>query len=172
MGFFVSFSPGSPLPGDSPLSEPPTRDDDYFTLIVKSCSLLAEVEGAEFVLSGFGRPRWPVDVAYDLAAFLEAVPGLVLAITDSRPAAVDLYSQGIECVLEFHPAGDDVNIRCTSASGWEPSPATEVMARVDLLGMLRQFEHDVARGLAMIDSNIVRLDPVAEWATGADDAPG
>ena len=54
----VAFRPHPPLPGHVSGEEPPTRDDDYFSLIVKSWSLLDEVPGSEFVFSGFGRDRW------------------------------------------------------------------------------------------------------------------
>ncbi|MDA0184524.1 hypothetical protein OJ997_29750 [Solirubrobacter phytolaccae] len=60
------------------------------------------------LISGFGRPRWGVDVGYDMSAFVERLPELLTGLSESRFAEIDLYPQGVECVLGFFPVGEDV----------------------------------------------------------------
>lgn len=163
MGFSFAFRPQPPSPGYIRREELPDRDDDYFSMIVKSCSLLAEVERSEFSLSGFGRVRWNVDVAYDMSAFLEAVPDLVQDVERQRFAEVDLYSQGVECQLGFRPVRADVEVRCSSSTAWTPVPEVEIISRSDLLQMIRRLQQDFVQGLAMIDPALVGMPPFDDW---------
>lgn len=155
------------MPGE----ELPSRDDDYFSLIVKSCSLLAEVEGSEFVLSGFGRERWNLDGGYDMSTFLEAVPDLAQAVEQRRSAEVEMYAQGVECRFEFRPVGDDVEVKCRSWTDWTPAPEIEVVSRARLLQMIRRLQQDVAQGLALIDPRLAELAPFGDWLEGAATRP-
>lgn len=163
MGFTFAFHPHQPPPGHVASAELPSHDDDYFSVIVKTCSVLAEVEGAEFVMSGFGRARWPLDVAYDMSTFLEATPDLAEALTRLRDTEIDLYSQGVECRLEFRPSRDEVLVRCTPATAWTPDPEVELVSRVDLLEMVRRLQHDVAHGLWLVDQQLAAIPPFDDW---------
>jgi hypothetical protein len=163
MGFTFEFRPHPPPHGHVASVEFPSPDDDYFSVIVKACALLAEVEGAEFVVSGFGRVRWSLDVAYDMSAFLEATPDLAEGLTQLRDAEVEMYSQGVECTLEFRPSRHDVQVRCISATAWTPEPEVEHVPRSDLLEMIRRLQQDVAQGLSLLDPQLVEGPPFNDW---------
>jgi hypothetical protein len=103
-------------------------EDDFGGMVVAACGLLA-VTDCRFHIEGFGALEWPVDVAYDLSAFVEQLPDLIARIRSRSHAELDLYSQGIERTLEFTHNGELVDILCLSRTDWVPYPSTESMSR-------------------------------------------
>jgi hypothetical protein len=119
--------------------ELPLRDydpalDDIRSILADIC--LAIGPEGDFVVSGFGQSKWPVDVATDLLVLLEQLPSLVRSISSGLPARLDFYEQGIERALVFTPIEDDYDLLCESRSEWQPNPRTERVSRADLLRML------------------------------------
>ena len=49
--------------------------DDVRSIISDVCEALADTTSADFIVSGFGQKRWPVDVWADLPTFLERPRG-------------------------------------------------------------------------------------------------
>jgi hypothetical protein len=47
---------------------------DVRPILSDVCEALADTASADFVASGFGQARWPVDVRTDLPVFLEQLP--------------------------------------------------------------------------------------------------
>lgn len=128
--------------------------------------MLAEVDGSYFDFRGFGRDPWNVDVAYDMSAFLEQVGELARAMRSEDFASVDLYSQGVESALEFEPRAELVAIRCTSRTAWTPDPTVEVISRLVLVEMLERLVKQVARGLELIQPELIGQAPFDAWAIG------
>ncbi|MFT2016421.1 hypothetical protein ACMA1D_11340 [Streptomyces sp. 796.1] len=151
MSFSVSFNPAE-LPGAAaPASVRPEAGDGYEILVMEACSALSDAGGSRFHIGGFGTDEWPLDVAYDLSAFMEQFPSLLASVRDRREVEVDLYSQGIERTLTFRPSGDLVVIHCDSRTDWVPNPEHESIARSELVAMLSKLAEDFARGLKAIN---------------------
>jgi hypothetical protein len=108
--------------------------DDIQSILVEICRALAETESIEFVISGFGRPRWPVDVRTDLPVVLEQLPGMLafLRLPTNNSFYLDLYEQGIEARLTFTRSDGLVAIDCTSRTKWTPNPNREVSSISEL----------------------------------------
>jgi hypothetical protein len=180
MGFEFEFRPQAPPPGDSLFRDVarwwterpsrvdewdlPAREEGYFEKIVKACGLLARVEASAFRLSGFGAADWGLDVGYDMSAFVEGLPELLGGLSARVYTELELYPQGVESVLGFEPAGEDVQVRCRSMNAaWTPEDPVEIIPRAELVRMIERLQHDFARGLEMIDPQLVTIDPFNLW---------
>ncbi|MEU6478809.1 hypothetical protein ABZ858_18320 [Streptomyces sp. NPDC047017] len=166
MSFSASFNPAVPSGAVAPASVSLEPGDDYETLVMEACSALSDAGGGRFHIDGFGSDEWPLDVAYDLSAFMEQLPSLLAGVRDRREVEVDLYSQGIERTLTFRPSGDLVTIHCDSRTNWVPNPERESIARSELVAMLSKLAEDFARGLKAINSELSEVAPFERWLEG------
>lgn len=165
MSFSVSFSP--PLAPCSDFSAAEIEDlSDYFVLAMEACRELSEAGGSAFHITGFGSEPWVLDVVYDMSAFVESLPQLLAAVRERREFELDMYSQGVERTLVFRPDGDSVVIECLSRTSWVPQPSTEAISRDELVSMLSRLAVDLARGLAVIKSDLVSCAPFVHWVKG------
>lgn len=136
---------------------------DYETDVIEACSALAEGSAGTFVLSGCGRDPWPLDVAYDMSAFMEQFPDLLTGVRAGVEVEVDLYPQGVECSLVFRPDGDRVDILCVSRTTWHPDPETEGIARDELVTMLEQLARTIATSLQAAAPRLAAVEPFSLW---------
>ncbi|MFG2815233.1 hypothetical protein [Streptomyces sp. NPDC048410] len=166
MGFSVSFKPAVPSDVAATASVSLEQGEDYETLVMEACSVLSDAGGSEFRIGGFGSDEWPVDVAYDLSAFMEQFPSLLGGVRECREVEVDLYSQGIERTLTFRPSGDLVMIHCESRTSWVPNPERESIAQSELVAMLSKLAQDFAGGLKAIISELSEVAPFEHWLEG------
>ncbi|MCY0947663.1 hypothetical protein [Streptomyces antarcticus] len=166
MSFSVSFHLA--LPSDAPSTAPVSSelDADYNTLVIEACSALSDAGGGSFHIGGFGSDAWPLDVAYDLSAFMEQLPSLLAGVRERREVEVDLYSQGIERTLTFRPVENRVVIQCESRTNWVPSPEFESLAQGELVAMLSKMAEEFAGGLKAISSELSGVAPFACWLGG------
>lgn len=165
MSFSVSFNPAVQY-GAAPASANLEQGDDYETLVMEACSALSDAGGSRFHIGGFGSDEWPLDVGYDLSAFMEQLPSLLASVREHREVEVDLYSQGIERTLTFRPSEDLVIIHCESRTNWVPNPECESIAQSELVAMLSKLAEDFARGLKAINSELVEAAPFERWLEG------
>lgn len=166
MGFAVSFESAVPSGAAASTSADLEPGDGYETLVMKACDALSDAGIGRFHIGGFGSDEWPLDVAYDLSAFMEQFPSLLAGVRERREVEVDLYSQGIERTLVFRPSGDLVVIHCQSRTSWIPNPERESIARGELVEMLSKMAEDFARGLRSIDSKLSKVAPFERWLEG------
>ncbi|GAB2873282.1 hypothetical protein GCM10027074_46260 [Streptomyces deserti] len=166
MSFSVSFKPAAPSSAVAPASASLEPGDDYETLVMEACSALSDAGGSTFHIGGFGSEEWPLDVAYDLSVFMEQLPSLLAGVRERREVEVDLYSQGIERTLTFHPIGDLVMIHCESRTDWVPNPERESITRSELVAMLSKLAEDFAGGLKAINSELSKVAPFGRWLEG------
>ena len=166
MSFSVSFHLTVPSDALTPTSVNLEPGDEYETLLMEACSALSNVGGGRFHIGGFGNDDWPLDVAYDLSAFMEQLPSLLASVREHREAEVDLYSQGIERTLIFHPSGDLVMIHCDSRTNWIPSPERESITQSELVAMLSELAENFAGGLKAINSDLSEVVPFERWLEG------
>lgn len=139
---------------------------DYGTDIMEVCSILAGASAGEFVLAGFGCDRWPLDVAYDMSAFMEGLPKLIDGVRSGTAVEVDLYSQGIESLLAFEPAGSDVVIRCVPYTDRSHARGSEVIGRRELVVRLEDLAKSVATGLHEVAPSLADEEPFNSWLRG------
>ncbi|MEU0002256.1 hypothetical protein ACIPM5_30615 [Streptomyces microflavus] len=166
MSFNVSFIPDRQSGALGTASERLEPGSGYETLVVEACSALSGARAGEFHMGGFGCDEWPVDVAYDLSAFMEQLPPLLEGIRKSREVDVDLYSQGVERKLSFCPSGDLVVIHCESRTNWIPNPVRESIDRGELIAMLSKLAIGFAVGLRAINSELSEVAPFEAWLKG------
>ncbi|MEI8411514.1 MULTISPECIES: hypothetical protein [unclassified Kribbella] len=166
MSFSVSFDPAVPSGTLASASAGLEPGDDFETLVMEACSALSDAGGSTFHIGGFGSEEWPLDVAYDLSAFMEQFPPLLAGVRERREVEVDLYSQGIERTLIFRPIGDLVMIHCESRTNWVPRPERETITQSELVAMLSKLAEDFAGGLKMINSELSKVAPFKRWLEG------
>ncbi|WP_162788546.1 hypothetical protein [Amycolatopsis albispora] len=167
MSFSVSFDRAvSPDVASCGMATDPAVGQSYENLVMEACGHLSEARGGRFCVSGFGEDAWPVDVAYDLSAFMEQYPSVLAGVRERREVEVDLYSQGIERTLTFFPDGVLVTIRCRSRTSWQPIPDRESISQVDLNEMLSKLAFDFASALKEVNSNLSNIDPFKNWLAG------
>ncbi|MFI0451246.1 hypothetical protein [Actinomadura sp. 6N118] len=90
-------------------------DDDYYPIVITASQIL-EAAGAEFVMSGFGNPRWPLKMSYDVSMIIEDLPDLLDDLAGGGPATLDMSAQGVAATLVFERSGDILSISCTDAA--------------------------------------------------------
>ncbi len=166
----MAFSVSLTASGGTPT--PPTSDDvtwepeDYSTSVMRACEDLSARTTCRFVLGGFGKADWALDLGYDLSTFVEELPDLASAVRAAEEFELNLYGQGIEQILRFQPDGARVVITCVSGTNWIPDPATETIAVQALDAMLTQLAKDFATALHHADSALSDRAPFAGWRRG------
>lgn len=166
MSFSVSFNPAVQSGAAAPALASLEPADDYETLVMEACSALSDAGGSRFHIGGFGSDEWPLDVGYDLSAFMEQFPSLLASVRERREVEVDLYSQGIERTLTFRPSEDLVMIHCESRTNWVPNPECERIAQSELVAMLSKLAEDFARGLKAIKFDLSVAAPFERLLEG------
>lgn len=136
--------------------------DDIRSILIDLCDLI-ESEG-EFVFSGFGQDVWPVDVATDLAIFLEQLPEVLFSIMHGAPASIDFYEQGIERRIDLVLIDDLYFAKCTSQTAWCPNPETEKVERALLLKMLMDLRNEFLRIVSIISPNLLSHPWLNSWS--------
>lgn len=110
------------------------HEDDVRSILIDICQALGSE--SEFVVSGFGQERWPVDVKTDLSVFLEQLPSALRAVSEGVMADIDFYEQGIERSITLEPRGHSYLAICRSRTNWKPDPAVEQLPGEELEEML------------------------------------
>lgn len=131
----------------------PERDYDpeldcALPILVDLCTPLED--SGEFLLSGFGREPWPVDIRVDLCCLLEALPRALRAIEAGEEAVVDFYEQGMELQIRFLPDGEWYQACGESYGSRRLEPSIERIGRAELAAMLRAVRDEFMRALAEV----------------------
>jgi hypothetical protein len=120
--------------------------------------------GVEFVVSGFGQDRWPVDVSVDLAIILEQFPEIFRAIREDTQLNIDFYEQGVERYIKLTPDREYYVAVCTSITKWQPNPDIERIHRTDLEKMLLDIKATFIGVLKKVAPNLLEHVWMQEWA--------
>src|SRR5262245_22688776 len=136
-------------------------------------AILADVcehaEGqVEFLVSGFGQDRWPVDVRIDLMVFTEQLPCALHAVKSGMEADIFFYEQGVERQILLTPGRDDAYLAtCISYScdpfRWDPHPAVEQLDRASLERMLTAVRDNFMSLLRRISPELVEHEWIQSW---------
>lgn len=142
--------------------------EDLPAVMSEICQSLARAGVVHFEVSGFGQPKWPVDVSTDLAVVAEQLPEVLAGLGRSEgEVALDFYEQGIQRLLSFERAGvDDVRVTCRSGQlGWDPDPHEHVVKRRELVRMLCTLGDEFAN-VARIECPLAASHPAFRaWLT-------
>ncbi|MHB9861852.1 hypothetical protein [Streptomyces sp. YIM S03343] len=152
----------SPPTSDVPVTHDLELAEDYESLVMDACELLAETD-CRFHVAGFGQDPWPVDVSYDLSSVIEQLPQACTALRRKERARIDLYGQGIERVIAFDPVAEQITMTCTTQTSWLPDPATETASLSDAEDMLAALAHGFRRALDRACPDIAAREPFARW---------
>lgn len=163
MGFSVSFQSISPTADRCVASAVQNFGGDYEILVMEACGALSDAKGGVFHIGGFGDDEWPLDVAYDMSAFMEQLPSLLVGLREQCEVEVDLYSQGVERSLIFRPIGNSVMVHCRSRTDWTPIPSHELIAENGLVSMLLKLVDDFTAGLRAINFNPSEMTSLERW---------
>ncbi|MCP2319271.1 hypothetical protein APR12_004638 [Nocardia amikacinitolerans] len=160
MPFSLSITPATKPSGT--VAAAPDGDLDYTSLVMMACEVLAETDCA-FTIGGFGSDDWAVDVAYDLSTLVEQLPDLLDDLRAHRVGEIDLYGQGIERTLYFHPTDGEVRITCTSRTTWAPDPPVESIDREELQAMIARLMSAFSTSLQATGSPLADMAPFPAW---------
>ena len=120
--------------------------DDVLSLLSDVCGVLASSREIRFVVTGFDRKPWPLDVETDLAVVLPQMPEVLESLRQGRDFSIHHYEQGVERCLNFRVGDDRFEIECVSSDpNWEPQPRTLSIRRQDLERMLHEFCQEFCR---------------------------
>jgi hypothetical protein len=138
--------------------------DDVRSIIRDICEALADTSSADFIVSGFGQERWPVDVRTDLPVFLEQLPDAVASAESCASFSLDFYEQGIERVIHFECKGEEYSARCVSQTPWKPEPAIETIGRLELKRMLCDIREGFVQFLSSKAPRVAAHPWIRNWA--------
>lgn len=136
-------------------------EDDVRSILMDACRELASF--GEFVVSGFGQDKWPVDVGTDLSILLEQLPDVISAINSGRPTEIDFYEQGVERKIIFVPFGENYIATCKSQTMWQPSSETIVVQNTVLKEMLVAVQLTFMIGLEKLLPSLAKHKWILEW---------
>lgn len=160
MAFSFFITPATQPPGT--VAPMPDGDLAYDSLVMEACEVLAETD-CTFSICGFGSDDWPVDIAYDLSALVEQLPDLLGDLRGNRVGEIDLYGQGVERTLHFHPSGSEVKVTCTVRITWSPDPAVESIDRDQLRAMIVRLLSAFSTSLKVTRSPLADIAPFPAW---------
>jgi hypothetical protein len=138
--------------------------DDVRSILSDVCGILADTGSAEFLVSGFGQERWPVDVRTDLPVFLEQIPDAAAAVESNAPFSIEFYEQGVERVIFFEPQGELYSARCESQTDWRPDPEVETIGRQELREVFSDIREGLMRFLSHSAPRIATHPWMQAWA--------
>lgn len=148
--------------------------EDIRSILTDICRAI-ETSG-EFIVSGFGDNKWPVDVGTDLAVFLEQLPDVLNAIRVEADTEIDFYEQGIERTITLTPDADGYFASCISRTKWQPNPRFEKIDLSLLRKMLIEFRDEFVRIMRLVAPELYEhpwmkswlIDVLSELHTGDD----
>ncbi|OGB33215.1 MAG: hypothetical protein A3F78_08610 [Burkholderiales bacterium RIFCSPLOWO2_12_FULL_61_40] len=143
------------------------NEDDVRSILMDVCRAIGP--RGEFVVSGFGQERWPVDVETDLPVFLEQLPSALRAVSEGVTADLDFYEQGIERSIVLEPANDKYMATCTSRTDWQPTPVVEEMLVQELEEMLLAVREEFMLALVSMAPDLARHPWIRQWLKGLDE---
>lgn len=138
--------------------------DSVVSIHADICEAIQQVGAAEFIVSGFGEDRWPVDVHTDLLTILEQLPEAVAALSENRQFLVDFYEQGMERTLTFSPQGDTWRVNCTSRTSWRPNPEECEVPHNRLVKLLHELVCEFGAIARSVCPQLVSHEWYATWA--------
>lgn len=139
-------------------------DDDIRSILTDVCDALDRQ--AEFVVTGFGQDRWPVDVRTDLCVFLEQLPFAIHAVSESEAVDIDFYEQGIGRTIAFTLQKNGYFATCTSRTRWQPDPKVEEIDCKTLEEMLKSVRDTFMQALGIMAPELVGHTWVRQWLRG------
>lgn len=142
-------------------------EDDVRSILMDVCRAIGKQ--SQFVVSGFGQERWPVDVETDLAVFLEQLPDVLRAVHEGRTTSIDFYEQGVERCIALDPSNREYLAVCTSWTLWKPDPATEKLPREELEKMLLTAREAFMRTLGDMAPELSRHPWILQWLRAEHD---
>ena len=132
----------------------PSADVMWMALLAEAMDQLREAGGVEFVVSGFGQKKWPLDLI-DLLDFLTQLEYVAGPLSRGEPSVLGFFEQGLAREIEIIPQGSMLHLECKNYEGdWIPEPATCLMERSALLGQLDAL---VDRFISMLSGDIAEL---------------
>lgn len=137
--------------------------DDVRSIIRDTCEALADTSSADFIVSGFGQERWPVDVRTDLPVFLDQLPNAVVSVESCAPFSLEFYEQGIERVIHFECKGEEYSARCESQTAWKPAPPIETIGRLELKKMLCDIREGFVQFLSSNAPRVAAHPWIRDW---------
>ncbi len=140
--------------------------DDVRSIIGDICEALDEMGAADFLVSGFGQERWPVDVRTDLAVFLEQLPRTLASVQSGSSFTLDFYEQGVERTIHFERDGEEYSARCESRTDWTPAPSTERVGRMELLTVLSDARQHLMAFLSQKAPTLASHPWMRSWSGG------
>jgi hypothetical protein len=143
--------------------------DDVRSILSDICEALADTSSADFIVSGFGQERWPVDVRTDFPVFLEQLPKALTSVELGSSFSLDFYEQGIERVMHFERTGEEYSARCESQIEWKPQPAIETINRLELRKMLSDVRENLMQFLSLHAPRVAAHPWMRDWAGAARD---
>jgi hypothetical protein len=141
-------------------------EDDVRSILIDVCRAMESQ--SEFLLSGFGQQRWPVDVGTDLPVFLEQLPSALRAVNENMPAAIDFYEQGVERSIVLEPLGHRYIATCASQTDWQPNPTTEDIPGEELADMLLAAREAFMSVLVETAPDLAKHPWIRNWLRGLE----
>ena len=139
-------------------------EDDVRSILIDVCRVIGQ--RGEFLVSGFGQHKWPVDVQTDLPVFLEQLPAVLRAVNEGTTAEIDFYEQGLERSIALVPAKGGYVATCTSRTSWQPSPKVEEIAREELDEMLLTARETFMRIVTEMAPELAKHQWIRQWLRG------
>lgn len=136
-------------------------EDDVRSILIDVCRAIGR--RGEFLVSGFGQEKWPLDVQTDLAVFLEQLPEVLRAVHEGRDTSIDFYEQGIERSIDLSLSDGQYVAKCTSRTGWQPNPTVQRIEREDLEAMLLAVREMFMRAFAEVAPSLAGHPWVRSW---------
>lgn len=160
--FNIYFGPVGPLRASNDSTRLYKFDEDDVRSILSDICRAMESQ-CEFIVSGFGQDRWPLDVGTDFLIFLEQFPDILRAVRQGLPGEIDFYEQGVERVINFLPGDGFYDLLCVSRTTWVPSKNIESVDCKNLEAMLKGIHDDFLRISRLTSPDLIDHPWMVDW---------
>jgi hypothetical protein len=111
--------------------------DDHTSVISDICEYLHQTGKIDFIVSGFGSERWPVDCKFDLPLIIEELPGIIQNFNNNNfNFCLGFYEQSLMREITFSEEYGNLHLACKSLTqGWSPSPSCIIMEKLSVKKM-------------------------------------
>jgi len=118
--------------------------DDHTSIISDICGYLHQTGEIDFIVTGFGSERWPVDCKFDLPLIIEELPEIIQKFNKNECSfCLGFYEQNVMREINFSEKEGSLHLACKSiAHGWSPSPSNLIMEKLSMKKMLEGLFRD------------------------------
>ncbi len=139
--------------------------DDINTLIFDICSVFDDLKIVSFIVKGFKKLTWPVDVRTDLSSIIPQLPNAIKKLKNGQECNIIFFEQGIEREIQIKCENNNAIINCLNLHGIQITKEHEKQNLKELINMLITLIDDFIANSKKVCPRITNHHIFTSWET-------